>query len=83
MVYEMRDAPADIPRQPFEPLIPSRLWQAWRVGIQDYFLLQQVRERRPQLVPAMKQLSGSILEDPGNPALYERARETLIDYLGS
>ena len=81
MVYEMRDAPADIPRVPFEPLVPSRRWQAWRAGIQDYFLLQQVRKRRPVLEPQLKNLAAEILEDPKTTSGYERARERLLNFL--
>jgi len=81
VIYELRDAPADIPRQPFEPILPSRRWQAWRAGIQDYFLLQQVKKSRPDLYPQMKQLAKDILQDPSNHAMYEQAREKLIDYL--
>jgi hypothetical protein len=81
MVYEMRDAPADIPREPFEPLIPSRRWQAWREGIQDYLLLQQVRKRHPAQDRQIKKLAASVLEDPENYAKYELARERLLDLL--
>ena len=80
MVYEMRDAPADIPREPFEPLIPSRRWQVWRAGIQDYFLLQQARMRHPALAPQMKKLVAEVLEDPENHVRYELARERLLDF---
>ena len=81
MVYEMRDAPEDIPREPFEPLIPSRRWQAWRAGIQDYFLLQQARKCRPDLYPEMKNLAAEILEDPDDHTKYQRARESLLEFL--
>ena len=80
MVYEMRDAPADISREPFEPLIPSRRWQVWRAGIQDYFLLQQARKRHPALAPQMKKLVAEVLEDPENHVRYELARERLLDF---
>ena len=81
VIYELSNAPADIARQPFEPFMPSRRWQAWRAGIPDYFLLQQVRKIRPDLYPELKQLAKDILEDSSNHAKYEQAREKLIDYL--
>ena len=81
VIYELRDAPADIPRQPFEPILPSRRWQAWRAGVQDYFLLQQVRKSRPDLYPQLKKLAKDILQDSSNHAKYEQASEKLIDYL--
>ena len=83
VIYELRDAPEDIPRQPFEPFMPSRRWQAWRAGVQDYFLLQQVRQSRPDLYPELRKLAEEILDDSANHATYEKAREALIDYLVS
>ncbi len=81
VIYEMRDAPADIPRDSNEALIPSRRWQAWREGIEDYFMLQQIVQRDPSRKAELKKLSRSILDDPDNPKRYEEAREKLIDLL--
>ena len=61
--------------------MPSRRWQAWRAGVQDYFLLQQVRQSRPDLYPELRKLAEQILDESANHATYEQAREVLIDYL--
>ena len=80
MVYETRGAPADIPRTG-EALIPSRRWQAWREGIEDYFMLQQIVKTDPAMKSDLKTFSQAILGDPFNGQRYALARETLLDLL--
>jgi hypothetical protein len=41
VVYDARHAPADVSRA--EAVIPSRRWEAWREGVQDYTLLYLLR----------------------------------------
>lgn len=46
VVYDARTAPADVPRD--EAFIPSRRWEAWREGVEDYtylYLLDALVER--------------------------------------
>ena len=81
MVYELRDAPEDVPRTPAEPLIPSRRWQALRAGIQDYMLLEQVRRKHPQLSPRLKQIVEEVLAGPQSDDGYNRARQRVLDLL--
>jgi len=80
MIYELRNAPNDIPRDPQEPLIPSRRWQAWRAGIQDYLLLQQVRKAHPEYESLLMQLAASVLASPA-PQVYEQSRQDLLNML--
>ena len=80
MIYELRNAPADISRQPFEPLIPSRRWQIWRASIQDYCLLQQVRRYHPERESQIQQIVSNVLSAP-SAAAYESARKQLITIL--
>ena len=81
MVYELRDAPADVPRTPAEPLIPSRRWQALRAGIQDYMLLEQVRRTRPQTAGRLKEIAQKLLTGEQTDARYVRARERVLSLL--
>ena len=81
MIYELRNAPLDISRNPNEPLIPSRRWQIWRQGIEDYLLLQQVKRYRPELTDRLNQIVNKVLVDASNGDVYKKSREDLIDML--
>ena len=59
-IYTLDGAPADISRA--EKIIPSRRWEAWREGIEDYtwlFLLRQAVERRTQAVGQTEQTAAA------------------------
>ena len=81
MIYELRNAPTDIPRNPREPLIPSRRWQVWRESIEDYLLLQQVKRKHPELVGRLNRIVSRVLADANNPTIYEQAIEELLSIL--
>ena len=81
MIYELRDAPSDIPRTPAEPLIPSRRWQVWRIAIQDYYLLQQVAAISDNSRKLATKLVDRVLADTTNPAVYDEVRHQLIHVL--
>ena len=83
MVYESRDAPPDVPRTPSEPLIPSRRWQVWRAGVQDYHLLQQAAGTSPQARDRIDDIVDRVLAAPADPAIYREARQMLLALLTS
>ncbi len=82
MIYELRDAPADITTDPFEPLIPSRRWQAFRAGIQDYLLLKML-ERKGVPKSRLKDIAREILKQSNNPDAYHKARQVLLNKLNA
>jgi hypothetical protein len=79
-VYEMRDAPDDIPRKPFEPLIPSRRWQAYRAGIQDYLLLSMAA-RKGVSRKKLRAIAGKVLKNSLNSNVIEQAHNDLINLI--
>jgi len=81
MIYEMRDAPGDIPRDPREPLIPSRRWQAWRAGVQDYLLLSQAARKNAGAPEQVRRIAEQVLAGENGPDVYEQAREKLLGML--
>lgn len=83
MVYESRDAPPDVPRTPSEPLIPSRRWQVWRAGVQDYHLLQQAAGTSLHARGRIGDMVDRVLATPADPAIYREARRMLLALLTS
>ena len=81
MIYELRDAPAEIPRDPEEILIPSRRWQMWRTAVQDYLLLQQVKRHYPEMESKLKKIAASVLAKPESCTGYENARNMLLEII--
>ena len=75
LIYELRDAPADIPPEPYEPLIPSRRWQMWRIAVQDYFLLQQAAQKVGR--EKIEKLAKKVLQNSQSPDSYEQTRMEL------
>ena len=75
LIYELRDAPATIPTQPYEPLIPSRRWQMWRTAVQDYYLLQQAAQKagRKEIETVVKE----VLLNSDSSDSYEKGRRKL------
>ena len=65
VVYDGADAPVDVQGEPF---IPSRRWEAWREGVEDYEYLQTLeslirRARYLQLPIALWKKAESVLEE--------------------
>ena len=81
MIYELNDAPQDIPRDPYEPFMPSRRWQARRAGIQDYLLLRQVRRNHPELSDRLVEIESGVFSAPTDWKIHEKARHALLDIL--
>ena len=89
VIYTARHAPPGVPRS--EPIIPSKRWEAWREGIEDYELLHLAQERvvslqaqgqagRAQaLQVALDQAVSQVLAQPDQPAVLEQARRRLLE----
>ncbi len=80
MIYELRDAPKEI-RRTGEILIPSRRWEMWRIGIQDYYLLQQIRQLFPEKQVELKEIAKDVIDKAANPKSYQVARRKLLKML--
>jgi hypothetical protein len=79
LIYELRDAPSRIPAKPYEPLIPSRRWQMWRTGVQDYLLLRQAAAKVGR--EKVEQIVNKVLETTENPDAFAAARKELQEIL--
>lgn len=87
VVYAARNAPPGVPRT--EAIIPSKRWEAWREGIEDYQLLTMAKQRADKLGDtaqgkalhqAIDRAVSSVLAGRTT-AMVERARRTLLQAL--
>ena len=92
VVYYAHEAPPSVPRT--EAIIPSRRWEAWREGTEDYQYLYQLQEtlrkarerglEEPVIRPAEEVLRNclqEILEEAPSAERYDRARQALTEIL--
>jgi hypothetical protein len=88
VIYTGRNAPAGVPRA--EAIIPSKRWEAWRAGVQDYELLRLAADaaRRAEhegrtdkaatLREAVQRAVDAALAAPDDPSAVESARRRLL-----
>ena len=88
VIYTARNAPPGVPRS--EAIIPSKRWEAWREGIEDYELMRLVantargaeaggeRQRAAALRAALQAAIEAALASPDDPAAVESARRRLL-----
>lgn len=82
MIYELRDAPDEIKKfHHNEVLIPSRRWEIWRIAIQDYYLLEQVKKCYPNDEKVLNKIVSNVLNKPMSCSRYELARSNLLKML--
>jgi hypothetical protein len=91
VIYTARNAPPGVPRS--EAIIPSKRWEAWREGIEDYELLRLVHDaargaeaagqvdRAAELRNALRRAVDSALAAPDDPEAAEGARRDLLAVL--
>ena len=84
-IYTLEGAPEDISRE--EAIIPSKRWEAWREGIEDYtylYMLRELIERAPpsdRAVEAQQTLDAAVqrvLDEPENLQLANRHRHKVL-----
>jgi len=92
-IYTARNAPPGVARS--EAIIPSKRWEAWREGIEDYELLAMVGDaaeraqqtgaaaRAARLRALLKSGVESALAAPDDPAVAERARHRMLQALSN
>ena len=91
VIYTARNAPPGVARS--EAIIPSKRWEAWREGIEDYELMRMVHDAAQRaaaqgsaqqaavLEAALQQAVESALAAPDDPATAERARRGMLEAL--
>ena len=93
-VYTLTGAPKDVSRA--EKIIPSKRWEAWREGVEDYTYLFMLRERiqahrgeagaRTRAATAQRALDSAVanvLADANDPLRAETQREHVLRALAS
>jgi hypothetical protein len=84
-IYTLAGAPEEVSRQ--EAIIPSKRWEAWREGIEDYTYLHMLRElmdRAPpsdHVIEARKTLDAAVqrvLDEPDNLACADQYRHKVM-----
>ena len=79
VIYTHVGAPKDVSRN--EAIIPSKRWEAWREGIEDYTYLFMLRdlikrsEPSPQTIQARKTLASAVQQVLSEPEDLTRAEE--------
>jgi hypothetical protein len=94
IIYDSKTAPAHVTKK--ESIIPSRRWEAWRDGVEDYAYLWMLKravenarksEKKPQAVKngeaVLKNSVVFVLENPSNIAVYNNARLLLLDAIAA
>jgi hypothetical protein len=84
MVYARENAPADLPLP--EALTPSRRWEAWREGAQDYQLLNMAKAKAansPELAAAVKKLVSNVVDHPEDLVAADHSRAELLRLLSN
>ena len=88
VIYTLEGAPEEISRQ--EAIIPSKRWEAWREGIEDYtylYLLQELIESSPpsESVTEARHLLATavqeVLDDPADLTRADRHRQKILEAL--
>lgn len=60
-----------------EELIPSKRWEAWREGVEDYTALWRLAQAQPRAAAQLQQQVGELLADP-TPEKLARLREQVL-----
>jgi len=84
MVYAKPHAPAELALT--EAITPSRRWEAWREGAQDYQLLNMARaktEKSPPQASELKQAVADVIGHPEDADAADRSRAKLLAILSS
>lgn len=85
MIYTLEGAPEGVSRS--ESIIPSKRWEAWREGVEDYtylYMLQELIDTSPwsaKIDETQKILDDAVdkvLSDPENTALADVQREKIL-----
>lgn len=79
VIYTLEGAPPDISRA--EKIIPSRRWEAWREGVEDYtwlWLLRQRGQDDPTARRTVDEAVRAVLAEPDDLALADAHRERLL-----
>gem|GEM_PF-2915060 len=92
VVYQAKNAPPEVTR--VEPIIPSRRWEAFREGAEDFEVLAQLQRALTAareagltvaaVAAAQTQLADTVqrvLDNPEDPARYRHARRTLTEHI--
>ena len=81
VIYTLKGAPEGTSRA--EPIIPSKRWEAWREGVEDYVYLHMLRERMgaAKAKVAIDAALRDVLGDPDDVSRADRQRRKVLSAL--
>jgi len=81
VIYTLNGAPPGVSRS--EPIIPSKRWEAWREGVEDYVYLHLLRAQRQRYGEAVENALRRVLDAPQDVTRADRERIRLLSLLRS
>jgi len=92
VIYTLKGAPPNVSRS--EPIIPSKRWEAWREGVEDYTYLHMLREQTdragpgaPHKIAAAKKILNAavttVLSHPNDVTLAAKQRQKVLSAIMS